>query len=1753
MSVNNFLSVVFCLCSVVFAVTVNAAVDSGDGVTFGIGEVEQMVKDSRVARVKNAWVEGENYDYATGKISLRTTDISIPGNFDIPVELTRVLPTDETSETGGPGGWVWDIPYIRGAVPYTKQPAHYYEWDNESSWYHGKNCTGSSVQFSYNNKYYYGINHFWQGKYLHIPNTTDDLLLINSAGQQVTKSNYKVVECLQNPNGQEGFVVLSPNGFKYTFNQVRTYYNRANDIGKFVGPAKTRLIMATRIEDRFGNYVTYNYDSYGEMKSIIASDGRRIDIEYDQIGSEDFVGLSGRRAVKATANGREWIYEHGDGGYWLTKAILPDQTSWKYHKDLYHLIPDSDSIKASNRYEGRFICEDWGNNSEIKSTYFLTPEGYKVKYGFKAVYHGRTNVYIGLNELIDPFYMTPPIPWVATDINCTITGSLVEREVSGPGVETAVWEYEYSENPGEYWDFSSWDIDDYDDGEVNQMNIPKPEPIRASYGELPPIITNPLNYRSVKITGPKKIEISYVDRRFESITENQVIAVDVFDKDSEVLLKRSEFTYKKIGEEVGKLANDNYHKNRNKLYYRIRPELAKESYYYDDGEDVFNQKYSYFDEFGFLKISEVSNNFSDWKEYQKYTYTNDENLWVLGLPHEKFVSDDGVSYSEVDKIEYYSATSSYPLLPYQVYLNGSAQKKYVKYHANGLAYRVEQNGTWTDYSDYKRGVAQTITKPMSEGSGFKYQYTTVDDNGWQKKISDFEGNCADLDYNGVGKIRKIDYCDSKWHDINISYQHTVSSEGFVDVEAGMEKITTQRGDLFEVAYYNAVGKEVFNYSLDSTFPSDKRYKRKAYDYLGRTTFAGREANSSNSLGGVTYEYDALGRLLNTKDTDFNYVTKNTYASGNKITHKNGRGQPTTTSYLRLVSGEPGLPSEIENPDFVTTSIIYNRFGLAEEITQAGVTEYRSYDDHQRLCKTSRIDVGAKLYEYQVNNLLSWEASVGYHDTAPKGCDYSVSSENKIRYYYDNLGNISKKSFGNGSSVISYGYDKNSRVKVSSLTPGPTRKYKYTSLGAVEQEILNIEGSEISLDYNIDAYGYIEAITYPDGTKYNYAPDARGGVRAITSVFDGRLNTADKIISEVSYSANGDLRSLIFGNGIARTIVRDELFRPKSITDKNGGTTNVNLNYTYDANSNVRSIIDPVMPAYSIYSMTYDPMDRFLTALSSSSAYGSMSVLYDDLGNIKSYSNSRRSLSYEYGQNTNRLERVSSNVPFNDSSLDKSFLYDEKGNTTSSGDLTLEYNLQNRVIRAGEEYYEYDANGMRFKKISGGITTYYLYGINGKLLYETSGEWQSNYIYLGNALVSKVTRKLSPLYRIQNYWARDWFLNMENQGVEAGPILPGWNSALWSVHGYSVGSSFGYYFKNYHRSQSTLCSIGSDVNACFGTMPESIWDNVEPVEGLQDTVYGGHVFRLKKSSDPYAALNVENGLRYSYAPSGWWSAFWIFQEVDKSTTYIHGDLLGSVVARSNESGDIISRHHYMPFGEALDLPLESELGYTGHLYDADTGLNYAGARYYDPVIGRFLSNDPVDFLGHLQRGNSPAHGFNRYAYVNNNPYKYNDPDGEFIQVLVGAAIGAAMDAAIQYAVTGEVDLGEVAVAAAAGAAGVGIAKNIGKAARLFSKGRKGKEVTESGLRGAQNPKVAEAAAKGRQMHKDYDYGPGFEKEVTLPSGKRADAVNWETREVVELKPNNPNAIRRGEKQVEGYRQELQCTTGECWTSRVETYE
>ncbi|WP_343239059.1 hypothetical protein [Stenotrophomonas sp. GD03993] len=65
---------------------------------------------------------------------------------------------------------------------------------------------------------------------------------------------------------------------------------------------------------------------------------------------------------------------------------------------------------------------------------------------------------------------------------------------------------------------------------------------------------------------------------------------------------------------------------------------------------------------------------------------------------------------------------------------------------------------------------------------------------------------------------------------------------------------------------------------------------------------------------------------------------------------------------------------------------------------------------------------------------------------------------------------------------------------------------------------------------------------------------------------------------------------------------------------------------------------------------------------------------------------------------------------------------------------------------------------------------------------------------------------------------------------------------------------------------------------------------------------------------------------------------------QTVTYIHTDALGSVVAESDEKGDVIRRYDYEPFGAPIDGVVADGPGYAGHVSDASTGLSYMQQRY-----------------------------------------------------------------------------------------------------------------------------------------------------------------------------------------------------------------
>ncbi|MGY1410779.1 RHS repeat-associated core domain-containing protein [Luteimonas sp. A611] len=114
-------------------------------------------------------------------------------------------------------------------------------------------------------------------------------------------------------------------------------------------------------------------------------------------------------------------------------------------------------------------------------------------------------------------------------------------------------------------------------------------------------------------------------------------------------------------------------------------------------------------------------------------------------------------------------------------------------------------------------------------------------------------------------------------------------------------------------------------------------------------------------------------------------------------------------------------------------------------------------------------------------------------------------------------------------------------------------------------------------------------------------------------------------------------------------------------------------------------------------------------------------------------------------------------------------------------------------------------------------------------------------------------------------------------------------------------------------------------------------------------------------------------------------------------YVHTDALGSVVAMTDATGAVVEGHReYEAYGQQLMPAMQDGPGYTGHVQDAATGLVYMQQRYYDPMLGIFLSTDPVTAYS------NPVGQFHRYRYASNNPYTRVDPDGRRDIYIGGAA-------------------------------------------------------------------------------------------------------------------------------------------------------
>jgi RHS repeat-associated protein len=495
----------------------------------------------------------------------------------------------------------------------------------------------------------------------------------------------------------------------------------------------------------------------------------------------------------------------------------------------------------------------------------------------------------------------------------------------------------------------------------------------------------------------------------------------------------------------------------------------------------------------------------------------------------------------------------------------------------------------------------------------------------------------------------------------------------------------------------------------------------------------------------------------------------------------------------------------------------------------------------------------------------------------------------------------------------------------------------------------------------------------------------------------------------------------FGNGVATEFDYYPLsHRLQNKKTYKGSTTYSERTYKYDLYSNLTDIGDPLGSKGSgaLSSVSYDSLSR-LTSYTPSGSTSAVSFSYDAQGNMLSNSKSYGTDTYEY---TSLKPHAVTKIG------DKSFDYDDNGNMTSDPYRVMTYNAQNQLTKVTMTNktviaYDYDYTAARTNKtvtrtdpnLANHVSTTYYLG--------DAMEIRDNnvilHLYAKNTMV--VTKGLGTLDELlASAGTKDLHFEPTFRFSLAMPFLLLLFSILFIASFRPVAAPI--LTPRLCPARGLLRHKAGLGEVDLSNQLLSLWSSY--TNSMHEALQALPYCLAPKLLTLFLALlfTVEMPMHEAFAGDSGTVA----NISDATYTYYHhGDHLGSshVITEGNSTGgkhsglkynqgDLIQRYEYAPYGQetyVLNPNLEFDPSYTGQTYDADSGLYYYNARYYNPELGRFIQADTVV----PDATNLQAH--NRYTYTVNNPLRYVDPSGHgfwsWFKKIAGAFFGALIGAFI----------------------------------------------------------------------------------------------------------------------------------------------
>lgn len=383
---------------------------------------------------------GERFDLYKGELSFHQEDLRLPGTGP-DIVVGRTFTVNGWQALVGPKGFAdWEIAIPRLMARSPSNPI----WEGALS---ASRCTSFGGQPA--NTTYFMSREWWNGIQLvdqegnmrdAMRRKTENTLApggLTSTYTGVTKDHWQFSCLSQTANGQpgEGILGLTPDGTKYWFDWL-VLSEQADGLEKYGTDGKWHnlilykaMLLVTRIEDRFGNYLTYTYDGK-KLQSISGSDGRLVSFTWATDGSH----ITGMNTA-----GRTWNYQYattplpyyGIGG--LSKLVYPDGTSMQFNVGSLFDLPLEQPTADCNPAPTEASLLTGGVDTTFHTGTIIGPSGLTGTFTIQQALRGRTKVPAGCN------------PDLTASISALfVTNSLVARQYTGPGGVNRIWQYQYS-------------------------------------------------------------------------------------------------------------------------------------------------------------------------------------------------------------------------------------------------------------------------------------------------------------------------------------------------------------------------------------------------------------------------------------------------------------------------------------------------------------------------------------------------------------------------------------------------------------------------------------------------------------------------------------------------------------------------------------------------------------------------------------------------------------------------------------------------------------------------------------------------------------------------------------------------------------------------------------------------------------------------------------------------------------------------------------------------------------------------------------------------------------------------------------------------------------------------------------------------------------------------------------------------------------------------------------------------------------